>query len=745
MPNSATALRMRVLFVQSPADLYGASRALLRLCRDMRRSQWEVAVILPEEGALSNRLAEEGVEIFFAPSIAKVERKNFTTAVGVLRFLRDVFSDISAQRRIFAQWRPDIIHTNTSLIPSAAVTAILTGRPHLWHLRESFTEFPRLWAIYKHIMGALSTRIVCCSKVAADQFAGTWVAPRTRIVYEGLSSSEFLTFSATEVARWRRQFSPEGGPVVGVVGRIRMVRKGQEVFVAAAEQLAGAFPTARFVCIGDAYPGNESHVDELRHRIERAGIGSRFEITGDIEDVAAATAALDIAVMPSVVPEPFGNVVMEAMCLGKPVVASANGGGREQIEDGVTGFLVPPGDADALARALATLLADPDRAHAMGEAGRRRFEALFTSEDGHAAVRRLYAELGFRGAPEYSRAFMSKPPIKPPNFTHKRILVTGGSGFIGTNLLLRLESEPADVLNLDIKAPNVAALRASWRSCDITDAAATHKAIVDFAPHYVIHLAGRTDMLGKSVSEYDANPVGSRNVIHGCLAAGSVERFIHTSSQFVCGPGPLPENDVDFRPHTLYGESKAMAERELRALDPSFIWSIIRPTNVWGAFHPRYPQEFWRVLRRGLYLHPGGRQVIRSYAYVGNVVEQALALLGAIPDSVHRHVFYVGDPPKELLEWVDGFAVALTGRHVRKVPVAILHSIALLGDIVESILGRAPLTRSRLRSMTQDYVTPMEPTYALLGPPRFSFDEGVAATTAWLRTLPEFSEVPQSR
>src|ERR1017187_4909956 len=415
---------MRILFVHSPADLYGASRALLRLCFDMRRSGWAAAVVLPEEGALSQRLAEVGVEIFLMPGIAKLERQNFATAAGAVRFCRDVLSDIRAQRRIIARWRPDVIHTNISIIPSAAVAAKLAGRPHLWHMRESFSEFPGLWAVYKHLMGAFSTRIVCCSQLTADQLAGSWGGRRARIVYEGLASSEFRAFSDADVAAWRRRFAPEGGPVIGVVGRIRMVRKGQEVFVAAAQQLAGAFPAAHFVCIGDACPGNESHVDELRRRAERAGIGHRFEITGDIEDVAAATAALDIAVMPSVVPEPFGNVVMEAMCLGKPVVASANGGGREQIEEGVTGFLVPPGDADALApagaapppapgpapapggdadaraRALATLLADPGRARAMGEAGRRRFEALFTSEKGHAAIRRLYAELGLDVAPE---------------------------------------------------------------------------------------------------------------------------------------------------------------------------------------------------------------------------------------------------------------------------------------------------------------------------------------------------------
>jgi glycosyltransferase involved in cell wall biosynthesis len=366
----------------------------------MRRSGCEVAVVLPEEGALSQRLTGVGVEIFLMPGIAKLERHNFATAAGALRFCGNVLTDIRAQRRIIARWRPDVVHTNNSLIPSAAVAAKLDGRPHIWHLRESFSEFPSLWAIHKHVMSAFSTRIVCCSQVAADQLIGSSGERRARIVYEGLASSEFRTFSAADVAVWRRRFAPAGGPVVGVVGRIRMVRKGQEVFVAAAEQLAASFPAARFVCIGDAYPGNESHVDELRRRAERAGIGDRFEITGDIEDVAAATAALDIAVMPSVVPEPFGNVVMEAMCLGKPVIASANGGGREQIEDGVTGFLFPPGDADALARALATLLADPTLARAMGEAGQRRFEALFTSEKGHAAIRRLYAELGLDVTPE---------------------------------------------------------------------------------------------------------------------------------------------------------------------------------------------------------------------------------------------------------------------------------------------------------------------------------------------------------
>jgi nucleoside-diphosphate-sugar epimerase len=331
----------------------------------------------------------------------------------------------------------------------------------------------------------------------------------------------------------------------------------------------------------------------------------------------------------------------------------------------------------------------------------------------------------------------------------QRILVTGGSGFIGTNLIARLAGEPVEILNLDIAPPRpglAPAMRSSWCSCDVMDAAATRAAFAGFRPQTVIHLAARTDMAGRTVADYAVNYVGSRHALDAARACGSVGRFVLASSQFVCGPGPLPADDGDFRPHTIYGATKVLAEQAVREAAPECCWTIVRPTNVWGPWHPRYAREFWRVLWRGLYLHPAGAPVIRSYAYVGNLVEQLLGILGAPPDKVHGRVLYLGDPPVELALWVNAFSVALTGRNARTVPIGLLRALALVGDGVEKVIGRAPLTRSRLRSMTEDYPTPMAPTFALLGPSRFSLAEGVAATVDWLASLPEFAGLqPQLR
>ena len=318
------------------------------------------------------------------------------------------------------------------------------------------------------------------------------------------------------------------------------------------------------------------------------------------------------------------------------------------------------------------------------------------------------------------------------------VLITGGSGFIGTNLVDFFVSKKVSVVNVDIRRPQKEGHIKYWRKADIQDLEAIKEIFRDTLPSEMVHLAARTDSDGTSLEDYVENTDGTQNVLKAAKATPNLARLIVTSTQFVCGPGYRPQHDEDYSPRTVYGESKVITERLTRAADLQCTWTIVRPTNIWGPWHPRYPDEFWRVLKKGLYVHPGKQPVTRSYGYVGNVVHQLEKILESPPPLVNQKVFYLGDKPIHLIDWVNGFARALIGKEVRVVPRGVVRSIALLGVIISSWGIRFPLNSSRFESMTEDYVTPMDRTFEVFGKPPIIMDDGIQETVRWLREQSAF-------
>src|SRR5438105_274804 len=318
-----------------------------------------------------------------------------------------------------------------------------------------------------------------------------------------------------------------------------------------------------------------------------------------------------------------------------------------------------------------------------------------------------------------------------------RILITGGSGFIGTNMVEALSRKANSILNYSLHEPLNSWQMQYWRRGDILDFGQTTAAFHEFQPDHVLHLAARAECDEDTTVEvgYRVNTEGTKNVLAAIRATPSVQRTIITSSQFVCSPGRLPQSDTDYFPETVYGQSKVITEKLTREAKLPGCWTIIRPSNVWGPWHLRYRREIWRVLERGLYIHPGRRPVVRCYAYVKNVVAQIQKIFESPSDLVHGKTIYAGDPPDDIFNWVNGFSRALTGRGVRVVPRAFMRLLALVGDIPTRLTGKPFLINSsRFRSMTTDYNTPIAETFRLLGENPYTLEQGINETVAWLRS-----------
>lgn len=346
---------MRPVALIAPSGTAGGSeRAFAALVRKLPSAGFAPTAILLERGPLERWLGEAGCPTVFVP--ADRTRYLHKTAATLLRI-----------HRVLQRTKAEVVVSNQSKGHVLGGSAALMSRtPSIWW-QQGIPEASRIELVAARVP---AVAVVCSSDAALE--AQRRITPRRciRKVQLGTEIDEVAAHRGRGRALRAELGWNDGRPVVGIVGRLEPW-KGQEVFLRAAALVAD-HADVQFAVIGGAVHGREgSYPDDLVALAEELGIFERVHFTGHRLDVWDWCDALDVVVHASF-GEPFGLVVVEAMVLAKPVIAAADAGPLEIIENGVSGLLTRPGDHRELAAAIRHLLENPELAANLGAQAAQR-------------------------------------------------------------------------------------------------------------------------------------------------------------------------------------------------------------------------------------------------------------------------------------------------------------------------------------------------------------------------------------
>ena len=374
-----------LLLVAHPSpDLYGSDLQLLEAIDAARGDGWRVHVVLPQDGPLSARLRQHGatVEIREFP----VLRKALLNPRGLAGLAAAALPTVLSLAALIRRHGARALLVNTVTIPLWEAAGRLAGVPVVTYVHEAEEGQHTLIAAGMTAPMLLSRGVIANShtakRVVTD--AVPLLERRVAVVHNGVPQPP------TRPTPLRERGAQDPVRLV-YIGRLAP-RKGTDTAVAALGLLRAQGVDASLDLYGSVYPGYEWFEEELHAKVAADGTGEHVRFHGYVATPWDAYEHADVVVMPSRA-EPFGNVAIEAMHAGRPVVASAVQGLTETIEDGVTGLHVPADDPAALADAVARLARDPELAHRIAADGQRVAAERFSLATYRERIARLLRTL----------------------------------------------------------------------------------------------------------------------------------------------------------------------------------------------------------------------------------------------------------------------------------------------------------------------------------------------------------------
>lgn len=384
-----------ILFIHQSAELYGSDKTMLYFLSELDKTQYFPVIVLPFDGPLKTELEKNNIKVVIAP-VLKLYRKMFTPK-NLLKFFREYKQGVNALDELNKEHNFQLVYSHTL----AALIGIMFAKKrkikHLWHVQEIIAKPKAFNLAFKKILSMKSNHKVVYDSIATMNF---WIkgnkelAAKSEAVWNGIETSNIPTFSENQIAEVRKDFfrSNNDETVIALVGRINSW-KGQQLLLSAFNILAKTDPGIKLVYLGSAPPNQEIFEIDLKNKVKEFGLEERVVIIPFQNEITKFWNSIDIAVVPSTEPEPFGMVVIEAMLAKKPVVASNHGGPTEIVLDNATGYLFEPNNHQSLAEALQKLVQDKEKRKVFGENGYERVFDKFSLKSHVNHFEKIFREL----------------------------------------------------------------------------------------------------------------------------------------------------------------------------------------------------------------------------------------------------------------------------------------------------------------------------------------------------------------
>jgi len=368
---------IRVAYLDHAGDIGGgAQEALLDILRYLDRDVVEPVLLHAERAEWLREVDLSGITC----------RAVFPASARVLEHSRDELAGLGARlsgmwqsirpvrelRRAILEEDVDIVHTNTlKCHVLGGLAAKWAKKPLVWDVRD-ILEPGAARSLLLRVAKITRPHLVAMSAAVAESLADAHCD--TTVVLGARPVAKYRPRPPDEKLREELGLQP-GAKVLSVIARLTPW-KGHQILLRALREVLQQEPAARLLVIGDTGFWESDYKETLQKQAEALGCAEAVRWLGFREDVPELLALTDVVVLPSR-DEPFGMVLIEAMAAEKPVIATRAAGPMEIVEEGITGLLIEHGNEGELAGAIVELLGEPDRAEAMGKAGRHRAVELF--------------------------------------------------------------------------------------------------------------------------------------------------------------------------------------------------------------------------------------------------------------------------------------------------------------------------------------------------------------------------------